>query len=111
MQAQSAPETEEDELKIYAAIAGQIGLDFTVEELHDVIEEMREEQANRTEVQVQGLEPMPDQDLKQVAGGKDYPECKSSFKDEENCFHNDGCDVVYHKYDIYSCEFISVVRK
>lgn len=106
LQAQAKPETDEDELKIYAAVAGQVGFDFTAEELLDAVKEKGEEQASRTEAQVQGLEPMPDQDLKQVAGGKGYPECKSTFKDKENCWFSDGCDVTWNHYDLYTCHFL-----
>ena len=40
-----------------------------------------------------------------VAGGVVMPhDCKDTFKDEENCWFNDGCDKTINKYPDYRCK-------
>lgn len=41
--------------------------------------------------------------LDKVAGGKDHSDCQDTYISEENCFHNDGCDLAYHYYPNYAC--------
>ena len=60
-----------------------------------------------TEANVAKLEKLPDGELTQIAGGKGDPDCKDTYKNRENCWSNDGCDVVYHDYDNYICKNIT----
>ena len=96
----------EEELDAYVVIAKQVGLDFTVEEIAAVIEERAQEQLAKTEASIAKLEKLPDENFSQIVGGKGDPDCKDTFKNKENCWHNDGCDVVYHYYDTYICKRI-----
>ncbi|MBR2836116.1 MAG: Nif11-like leader peptide family RiPP precursor [Coriobacteriales bacterium] len=111
----SEPATQEETLAAYVNIAKKTGFDFTEEELTAAIAEMDQETASRTEMNVKGLELLPDEGLAQVAGGVGHPycpedyfskdrSCKDTYENYENCWHNDGCDWVYHDYYDYMCK-------
>ena len=106
LRAHGKPEAEEEELETYVAIGKKVGLDFTAKEIAAVIEEEGWKQHAETEANVAKLEKLPDEELTQITGGKGDPDCKDTYKNRENCWHNDGCDIVYHDYENYICKKI-----
>ena len=117
LQARDYPKTEEEELGAYVDIAAAIGLDLTADELRAAIEEAGRERLAKTEEDIASVRVLSDEELAQVAGGVvDYHEycesnywdedrcCKDTYKDLENCWHNDACDIVYHDYWDYRCK-------
>ena len=97
------PENMEGRCRLYAKIAEQLGFDLTEQDLAEYVEEMQRRRSERTEAEAEKIEQLPEDELDEVAGGGDHPECKDTYKDKENCWSNDGCDLVYHKYDGYQC--------
>jgi len=110
--------TEED---LWLLAAKECGYDFTPEELEAAFHE-REQAADEIE-----KAKLDREELRAVAGGGDnpldqcehdfvcmgsyryfeekHPNCKDTFKNGENCWHNDGCDNIYHMYHLYLCHY------
>ena len=42
-----------------------------------------------------------DEELAQLVGGADV--CSSTYANAENCWWNDGCDLVIKSYENYKC--------
>ena len=99
------PENMEGRCRLYAKIAEQLGFDLTGKDLAEYAEEMQRRRSERTEAEAEKIEQLPEDELDEVAGGGDHPQCKDTFRDQENCWYNDGCDVVYHRYDNYECHY------
>ena len=93
----------EDESKALAEVAGKLGYDISAEELRSCMEEAEKRIRENTKVTAEVIEQLPDEDLSKVAGGKRHSDCKDTFKDRENCWFNDGCDIVNNHYDDYLC--------
>lgn len=78
--------------------AGALGLEFSEDELAEVLEERRAADTSLVDGSV-----LDEAELAQVSGGymsgatKNY-ECKSTYIDGENCSHDDRCNSVYHFY-------------
>lgn len=96
-------EEQKDEFAAYAEIADKLGYDVTAEDLKSFLEETSRRIAGKTDDVITQL---PDEELKVVAGGKDHNECKDTYMDKENCWYNDGCDVIYHMYNDYICKHL-----
>ena len=93
----------EDELKLYGEIAEKLGYVESADEFTKLLEERKNSIIRKTDDTIENL---PDADLKSVAGGKgEHNECKDTYKDKENCWHNDACDIVYHSYEGYQCHW------
>ena len=98
------PEDLDAEIRIYADIARQLGYDVTEEELKAYLEKFTGPLKERTEEAVAGIQELPDETLEHVAGGtKEHDNCKDTYRNYENCWVNDGCDSIYHKYSDYVC--------
>lgn len=95
--------------ELWILAAKENGYDFSPEELERVFHE-------RTKVieKVAGAR-LDEAELSAVAGGdatsctisynNTYPDqCKDTFTDRENCWHNDGCDNCYNMYPNYKCK-------
>ena len=101
------PEDQEGEIRVYADIAAQLGYDITEEDMKTYLEKASELIAGRTDEASNGIIELPDEFLDKVAGGgKDYPTCLDTYKTRENCWHNDGCDWIYHHYVDYLCHLV-----
>ena len=106
------PDKNDSELWVLAA--EKCGYEFTPEELKEVFQERTQDTDKFAGAEVD------ERELKAVAGGSDdenctndywctrtntkHHDCKYSFKNFENCWHNDGCDNVYRMYDAYLCK-------
>ena len=86
------PDTEEELVAIYVDIAKKLGVELTAEE---VKEYLAADNADGAE--------LDDEELAQLAGGGASVDCKSSYKNEENCLIFDGCDKFFREYDDYIC--------
>ena len=93
-------ECPEDVSVFWAKVLTEKGYDVSSEEISSFIQEAEEERRKKTAGKI---ELLPDQDMEKVAGGGDHAECYYTFKDQENCWHEDGCDFVYIQYDGYLC--------
>jgi hypothetical protein len=96
------PETEKELIAAYVDIAKKLGIDLTAEEVNEYL----------VSDKIDGLE-IDDEELSQLVGGRDADAgndmCNSSFKNEENCWTNDGCDVVYRDYgNHYVCKIAEI---
>lgn len=97
------PENPDDILKAYADLAGKLGISLTEEELKSYLGNEAKTQESRTDAAAAKITELPDEAMDAVAGGGDHEDCKDTFRDHENCWVNDGCDAIYHKYDDYGC--------
>ena len=98
-------ETPEDVPAFWAKVLAEKGCNVSSEEIASYIQEAEEERRKKTQENAGKIEEVSDQELEKVAGGKDHPECKDTFKDRENCWVNDACDAVYNEYDKYYCHY------
>lgn len=86
------PETIEETVKIYIKVAGELGIELTEEEIKEYL--------SAKEASGQ----LDDEELSQLSGGGDHPECKDTFKDKENCWWDDACDLINSYYEGYDCK-------
>ena len=99
------PKSTEERIAAYAKIAGELGFDVTEEDLKEYVahkEKVLQEKAGAVAAKIEEMTP---EELGEVAGGGDHPECKDTYKDKENCWSNDGCDIINHHYDGYQCHY------
>ena len=100
------PESLEAACAIYADAARKLGLELDAADFEAYFR--REEQAciARTEEAASTIRELPDDELELVSGGKkDHKNCRDTYRDRENCWINNGCDVLNQKYDTYSCQY------
>ncbi len=107
------PEKPDGEL--WAQAGKEAGFEFTPQELDEVFHE----RIQNEDVSVQTLD---EKELAAVAGGdkkcvgafwctlankfseeNKHDNCKDTFVNRENCWHNDGCDNCYNMYSDYQC--------
>ena len=103
LQARPEPKTDADRFRAYAEIAKELGYDVSEAELEAYLTEMEktlQEHAKSAEALVTELSG---DEMDKVAGGA-HTECKTTFLDRENCWHNDGCDNIYNGYKKYLCK-------
>lgn len=99
------PESLDDTVKAYADVAGKMGLALTEDDLRSALEEEMQNQKHSTEAAAEKIRELPDEAMEQVAGGKQHYECHDTYKDHENCWFNDGCDIVFRSYEHYCCHW------
>ena len=85
----------------WAKVLIEKGYNVSSEEIASFIREAEEERRKKTAGKI---EELSDQKLAEVAGGKKYhSDCRYTYKNEENCWHDDACDIVYYEYGGYIC--------
>jgi len=99
------PETAEDRIRIYAQIAGEMGHDVSEEDLKEYVAAKEKHLREKAEAASEEIQELPADDLSSVAGGKGHSNCKDTYKDKENCWVNDACDIVNHHYKGYQCHY------
>ena len=61
----------------------------------------------KTDAQIQRIEMLEDDEVDGVTGGgnggRGHTTCASSYRDKENCYYNDACDVVHNDFPDYIC--------
>ena len=87
------PETDEARIQAYVEVAGKLGVELTAEEILAYFGISDDEELEAGE--------LDDEELAQLVGGGD--ECSSTYLSQENCWWNDGCDIILNSYDDYVC--------
>ena len=99
-------ENTEDVPAFWAKILTEKGYSVSSEEIASFIREAEEERRNKTQENAGKIEELPDQELEAVAGGKDHPKCHYTYKDYENCWREDACDIINIYYLGYLCKTV-----
>ena len=99
------PETQGDRIRAYAQIAGEMGHDVSEADLADYVAAKEKNLREKTEAAGEEIRELAADDLGAAAGGKDHKDCKDSYKDRENCWFKDGCDIVNNHYSDYQCHY------
>ena len=87
------PETEKERIETYLDIAKKLGVQLTTEDIFAYLDAAAAVAAGTGEVD--------DEELAQLTGGGDV--CADTFQQAENCWWNDGCDIILNDYDGYQC--------
>ncbi len=104
------PESLEDAVRLYAEAAAALGFALTEEDISEGLKVLEEEQKAKTEQAKEAVKELDTADLEKVAGGIYVnTDCEDTFKQEENCWFNDGCDQVLNKYNNYICKRVEAV--
>ena len=93
LQGRERPKTKEDAIKAYAEVAKELGEDISPEDFARALEEIEAEIHQRTEAVSSDMQELEDDDLGDVAGGKENPECQNTvdYSFSEWCESNDWC--------------------
>lgn len=102
--ADSAVETPEQAAEAYAKAAEKLGYKLTGEEILAYIGEAESGLRRKADETVGAIQSLREEDLAQAAGGGYHPECYDTYKDHENCWWTDGCDVIHEQYKDYKCK-------
>ena len=101
------PENSEGRIQAYAKIAKELGYDVSENDLTEYIAAKEKLLQEKTAAAAEAMQELASEELSQVAGGKDHSNCKDTFKDKENCWVNDACDIINHHYKGYQCHYNS----
>ena len=93
-----APEGEEARIAAYVDIAKKLGVEFSADDVSAYFASSDNTASGE----------LDDEELEQLVGGGDNAACADTFKQQENCWNNDGCDKVYNEYNDYFCKRFSV---
>ena len=103
------PADEDGIVKYYAEAASLLGFDVTEEDIRATIAALSKEQQGKTDAAVGMVKAIPDDTLDQVAGGyqlvcaEQQRTCIDTYKNQENCWTQDGCDRNTNMYTEYKC--------
>lgn len=102
MKAHALPEgaAKEDAL---VDVAAHFGYAITKEDLAKEVARRSEAADAARKTAEKEIKALSDNELDSVAGGKDHSNCHDTFKNFENCWWEDGCDVAYNQYPTYIC--------
>ena len=98
LEASGADLDDEDGCKVLAAAARETGYDVTDEEVTDLLKSRRATLVKKSDDAVGAFLKVSDDELDDVAGGKDHSDCHFTYKDGENCVAMDGCKKALHMY-------------
>lgn len=98
-------ETLEETAELWSSAAAGMGYEIDAKEIREYMNDAESSLKQKAKENGEMIEALSDEELEQVAGGGDHPDCKSSFKDRENCWFNDACDVINKKYSDYKCHY------
>ena len=100
MKGMKKPESDEEIIDSYAAIAEKIGFDLSRDEIREgvsgLIKEQQAKAMNAAE-QVQKT-ALGEEDLENIAGGWD-PNCNETYSPGEWCWFSDSCSYLIRLYD------------
>ena len=94
-------------------IAAHFGYEITKDDLVKACEKQAGELAAVRQVAEKEVRELSVNDLDNVAGGgiidvkKEHDECRANYKNEENCWLVDGCDINIYMYTDYLCNTFS----
>lgn len=86
-------------IKAYAEIAAELGEDLSVEDITNAVEEFEADLQKQSKAVSAEIEELDDDEIENVAGGKDRPVCAERFN-FKLCWLNDMC---INCYNIYEC--------
>ena len=100
------PETKEDATAAYIDLAGKLGITLSEEDVKGFVEEEKDVAA-RSENAAKAIQTLPDDELDNVAGGWSGAEgnCDNTYKQKENCWSNDACDIIVNHPAGYECSW------
>ena len=87
----------------YAKIAEDLGYDLSDADLDSYIADQEEYLQAKAKAAAKEIRELPGDELELAAGGGNNPECTNSYKDKENCWIHDACDIVNNHYPNYQC--------
>ena len=87
------PETDEERVAAYLEIAKKLNVELTAEGILAYFNAAAQPASGE----------LDDDELAQLTGGAGNAACRDSFKQRENCWINDGCDISYNYYSNYKC--------
>ena len=90
-------------VRLYSETAKRLGFELSESDITGADEEAAKCRAEKTDEAVSCIESLSDEELDEVSGGGNHKECSDTFKDRENCWFNDGCDVTITDYSGYIC--------
>ena len=98
------PKSEEEKARKLIEAAKKLGYDLNAAELADYLKKAAADRKEKTDAQAQAIQKLDDSELEKAAGGRDHDTCQDTFKDKENCWRNDACDLNYiTSYPDYLC--------
>ena len=97
--------TPEEAGALWASAAAELGHSITAEEIGEYIKTSEDELKQKAQAAGDEIQSLSEDELKEVAGGKDHSSCKDTYKDRENCWIHDGCDVINNHYSDYKCHY------
>ena len=97
------PKSPDEAIAAYAQVAEKLGYGITAEDIREAVEQEEARRKAKTDKVVADMEELEDDDLENVAGGKERPECKDSYEDGlfQVCGWNDKC---YSVHNLYPCD-------
>ena len=98
-------ESPQDISAFWAKILAEKGYNVSSEEIASFIREAEEERRKKTQENAGKIVELSDQELDKVAGGGDHSDCSYTYKDKENCWCYDACDIVDIYYTAYICKY------
>lgn len=104
MNAKADAKGTEDEARLYGEIASRLGYEAGTQEFLDYISGTGEALRQRTDAAAESIRELPEEELAEAAGGADHKNCYDTYKDKENCWWTDGCDVIHENYKGYQCK-------
>ena len=105
------PKTAEERIAAYAKIAEELGFDISQDDLREYVAHKEQKQKETTEAAAAEIESLTPEEMEEVSGGGDHSECKDTYKDKENCWVNDGCDIINNHYSDYQCHYNNKCNK
>jgi hypothetical protein len=100
------PDTEEELIDCYIKVAEQLGYSITAEALKEEMDKTAAEIAKKNDSTIEGIKEVSVEDMDAVAGGRMLWNCEYTYKDEENCWSQDACDVIITSYYGYKCNHL-----
>ena len=94
----------EEAAEAYAVAAKTFGYTLTAEEILSAIQDRETKIQVRTEGAAEELRAIPEEEMAEVSGGGDHDICYDTYKDRENCWWSDGCDIIHNYYHGYQCK-------
>jgi len=97
--------TPEEAGTLWASAAAELGHSITAEDIEEYIRIAEAELKQKAQAAGDEIKSLSEDELKEVAGGKSHSDCKDTYKDRENCWINDGCDIINNHYSDYKCHY------
>ena len=104
LKASKKPESIDEMAEVLGGVALSTGYPLSKEDFIVIYRDIKEDRDKRVLAATKTVK-LADDELSTVAGGKDHAECSDTFENYENCFFEDGCDIVINDYKYYYCSY------